>query len=49
MINVEVGREFRFLAMPQTVRRLVQQGARQLAIASVALAAEADKVVNWIA
>ena len=30
--------------MLQKVRRLVQQGARQLAIAAVALAAEADTV-----
>ena len=33
--------------MLQTVRRLVQQGARQLAIAALALAAEADTVVGW--
>ena len=45
-LHVELGREFRLPAVLQPVRRLVQQGADQLAIAAVALAAEADAV--WV-
>ena len=47
MLHVELGREFRLPAVLQPVRRFVQQGADQLAIAAVALAAEADAVVGW--
>lgn len=47
MLHVELGREFRLPAVLQPVRRLVQQSADQLAIAAVALAAEADAVVGW--
>ena len=46
MLHVELGCEFRPPAVLQPVRRLVQQGADQLAIAAVALAAEADAV--WV-
>ena len=46
MLHVELGREFRLPAVLQPVRRLVQQSADQLAIAAVALAAEADAVVG---
>ena len=47
MLHVELGGEFRLPAVLQPVRRLVQQGADQLAIAAVALATEADAVVGW--
>ena len=47
MLHVELVREFRVPAVLQPVRRLVQQGARQLAIAAVALVAEANAVVGW--
>jgi len=46
VLHVELGGEFRLPAVLQPVRRFVQQGADQLAIAAVALAAEADAVVG---